>query len=214
MNKTALKLIVTFWHDEHPQDPREEDWNVYSFNHRHENYKHPDEFEDDEAFQAKLTNGFAFPLSYYEHGQCVWSLANEGPRCQWDSVSHAGYLVWEQDEENIGGDRDAREADARRFVDRFTQWCNGQVYGYTIDAVRPCGSCGKDEDVPEDEHDIETIPCGGFYVDSDTEDDMNVIIESIRDQIGEDWADYEIEFKEQEGYGLADEVERRWKETS
>ena len=41
MDATALKLVVTFWHDDcQEEDPCDNDgWKMYSFSQRHHNYK-------------------------------------------------------------------------------------------------------------------------------------------------------------------------------
>jgi hypothetical protein len=226
MESTAIKLIVKIWHEDMAEDPCDMDgWKVHSFGRRHYNHKEPDEvgFElnDDgdlvpgAELRAKLEAGFAFFLSYYEHGGCLWSLQNElppGANCPWDSVRTAGLLVWEWDEADLSypGLRDGevflkRRGDARRFIERYTYWCNGEVYGYTIDAVRPCPSCGKDEEA--EDHDLDLISCGGFYPN-----DLEWMVESMQNSIGDDWQDYDVEFKEQHPYGVAEECERLWQE--
>ncbi len=69
------------------------DWSemgtILSLNRRHSN------FDPAGVEQAIEHNPDAVPLSYYEHGLCLWSVAGELPlaaRCRWDSVSFAG--VW------------------------------------------------------------------------------------------------------------------------
>lgn len=126
--------VVQVSHDSCAEDPLEHDgWAAYSFSTRHSNYRHPDDFTEDEEFQAKREAGLAFFLSYYEHGLCRWDLAGEGPQCRWDSVSIAGVIVWEQPEENIGAKTyEDRQEDARNAIESFTNWCNGEVYGYEI----------------------------------------------------------------------------------
>lgn len=224
MNATALKLIVKFWHDDMAESPNDYDgWKAYSFSTRHSNHADPDdvgfEYDDDKEclipgkdLQAKLDSGLAFLLSYFEHGQCQWSLAGEGPQCRWDSVTFAGILVWEEEESALGPKtKKDREKDARAFISNYTAWCNGYVYGFTIDVVRPCGSCGKDEEVDDSEHDIDATSCGGFTIDSCDDEAMGYMLELVKENIGSDWADYEVAFEEQNAYGLADEAKRLWK---
>ena len=210
MNATAIKLTIKIWHDDCPDDPSAEDgWTLYSFSRRHGNYRDPESFQDDMEFRAKLSNGLAFPLSYYEHGQCLWALVTElpvGTNCPWDSVGHAGFIVWEQDEENIGAKTvDDRKADARSMVDRFTQWSNGEVYGYTVEAAKVCECCKQDVELTEEEADMDLPSCSGYYPG-----DIEGMVIDIKDRIGNDWADYEVSFVEQHPYGVADEVEKLW----
>jgi len=214
MNATAIKLIIKLWHDDCPEDPNGDDgWKAYSFSNRHNNYKDPESIfeEDDDGtygpdadLQKKLDSGLAFWLDYFEHGQCMWSLAGEGPQCRWDTSRQAGLLVWEHDEGDLGPETvEDRRKDAKAFIDRYTQWCNGEIYGYTIEAFSKCHACGQDE---EAEVDFDLPSCGGYYPD-----DIDGMVIDMKDNIGSDWADYEVKFEEQHGYGLADECEKLWK---
>jgi hypothetical protein len=107
----------------------------------------------------------AVPLSYYEHGQCLWSVAAELPaacRCRFDSVAFAG--VWLPDAETLasakgyGGftRRMFMRKRARQACEAYTQWCNGEVYGYDIEQVTTCPQCGQESTEPVDS-------CWGFY---------------------------------------------------
>lgn len=218
MNATAIRLIVKLWHDDCPDDPTEYDgWKVYSFSSRHSNGVKPEDvgFEHDDDWNlvpgddldAKLKSGLAFFLDYYEHGMCAWSLSGEGPQCQWDTARFAGLMVWESDEGDIGAKTvEDRRADAKRTIDRYTEWCNGSVYGYTVEAVKKCCECGSTVDA-SDEADIELPSCGGYYGD-----DIEGMVTDMKDQIGPDWKDYDVTF-EAHPYvsGLDDEVRRFWK---
>jgi hypothetical protein len=155
-------LVVQVSHDDSPEDPNESDgWRLYSFSNRHGSFKDPDEFADDDELQAKLKIGLAFPLSYYEHGNCVWSLGGQGPSCRWDSVRHAGFLIWEQDEENLGATTlEERAKDASAFLERYTAWSNGEVYGFEV----VNGEAG----------------CWGYYGN-----DLDYMFECIKDEVGD-----------------------------
>jgi len=110
-------------------------------------------------------NRDAVPLSYYEHGLCLWSVAGElpaGARCPFDSVDCAG--VWLPDAQtmqaarNYGG-RTRRlfmRKRARQACEVYAQWCNGEVYGYEIERIAACLQCGH-----EQARVIES--CWGFY---------------------------------------------------
>jgi hypothetical protein len=210
MNATAIKLVINIWHDEMPCDPCEYGWKVHSFNRRHANFMHPDNFEyDNEEFEAKLKAGLAFPLSYYEHGQCLWSLGGELPamaQCPWDSVGLAGFVVWDEKDDDIGAETvEDRRKYAAAFIARYTEWCNGNVFGYTVEAFSKCHACGKDEELTEEEANLDLPSCSGYYGS-----DVEGMVIDLKDQI-EGWADYEVEFKEHHAYGMAEEVERLWK---
>lgn len=163
-------VTVNLLPDYDAESPCDEDgWSAYSFSRKHANYKHPDELGFDEgqpseALQAKLKAGLAFILDYFEHGNCVWSLGGTGPQCRWDSVSGAGILVWEGDPDDMGAKTyEDREKDAKGFIDRFTEWCNGNVFGYSIDD-------------PDGEIDDS---CFGFY-----DSDLDYMFSEIREAVG------------------------------
>jgi hypothetical protein len=140
-----------------------EDWDemgsILSLNRRHVNF-------DPAGIDAAINgNPDAVPLSYYEHGPCLWSVAGElpaGARCPWDSVGFAG--VWLPDAltlesaRNYGGRtrRYFMRKRARRACESYTQWCNGNIYGYEIERVMPCGHCGSDQPETLDS-------CWGFF---------------------------------------------------
>ena len=140
-----------------------EDWSemgtILSLNRRHGNFDHAG-VED-----AIENNPDAVPLSYFEHGQCLWTVAGELPaaaRCRFDSVSFAG--VWLPDvgtlasAKNYGGStrRHFMRKRARQAYDAYTQWCNGEVYGYAVECVTTCAHCGEESKEPLDS-------CWGFY---------------------------------------------------
>jgi len=211
MNTTqAIKLVVNLWHDDQVDDPTEENWTVVSFSSRHNAFRHPDEFEDNAEHAERVKAGLAFPLSYFEHGQCLWTLAGElppGADCPFDSVGLAGWIIWERDEEEMGAETvEDRRKDAAAFIEHYTNWCNGQVFGYTIEAFKVCECCGQDTELSDEEAGLDLPSCGGYYPD-----DIDGMVIDMKDHIGDDWASYKVEFKEQHGYGLADECGRRWK---
>ncbi len=189
--EAAKPIVITIWHDDCPEDPSTEDgWTPYSFSTRHANHQHPDNFNPEllpkeraKEMRAKLANGLALSLDYFEHGLCTWSLSGEGPQCDFDNRSNAGILVWERDEDDIGGKTvEERRKDAALFLETYTKWCNGHVHGYTID---------EHEDEPS---------IGGFY-------DFASMVGDILDHV--DIEDLKrVTFKGDASPGIADE----WKE--
>src|SRR5271166_3233963 len=140
-----------------------EDWSemgrLLSLNRRHGNFD-PAGVED-----ALENNPDAVKLSYFEHGQCLWSVAGELPataRCRFDSVSFAG--VWLPDSETLASARNYggrtrqlfMRKRARQACEAYTQWCNGDVYGYEIERVLTCKDCGAGKPVSLDS-------CLGFF---------------------------------------------------
>lgn len=171
----ALKYRLKISYSEDTESPNEWDgWKVKSFNNRHSNHIDPysilsesvnpktnlPDFTNTEL-QEKYEKGLLFFLSYYEHGNCIWSLINElplGANCPFDSVRIMGIVVWEEDEDNLGENKsiEYRKESARSFVETYTQWCNGEIYGYQLSTIKECPHCGQET---EDEIDS----CWGFY---------------------------------------------------
>lgn len=182
-------VTVKIDYDGDIESPTDHDgqWTLVSFNNNHVNSGSPDDYlievgkyvrevyggRSYERWQRtalrpaniglarKFKVGTAFILSYFEHGNCVWSLTGEGPQCQWDSVSVAGVLLWEHPVKELGAKTyEERAKDARRFLESYTDWCNGNGLYYSI------------EDGDEDNIDS----CGGYYAsDSDYMVNDNII---------------------------------------
>ena len=149
-----MKLEI--WYDHDTDSPNENgDWQLYSFNSRFSAYADPAKFilpgpdgkpvPVNVGFARKLKVGTAFILSYFEHGNCVWGHQGETPNCQWDTTKVAGVLVWEQPAKNLGPKSYMdREKDARNYLEEYTDWANGQCFGYTLtdDDGTAKDSCG------------------------------------------------------------------------
>jgi hypothetical protein len=147
--------IVVYPDDEAPNPL--EDWSemgtILSLNRRHGNFD-PDGIED-----AIGNNPDAVPLSYDEHGLCRWSVAGElptGARDLWDSVAFAG--LWLPDAATLASARPyggrtrqlfLRQR-ARQACNVYTQWCNGDIYGYEVRRVTACPCCGEERAEPVD----------------------------------------------------------------
>lgn len=142
-----------------PLDDWSEMGTILSLNRRHSNF-------DPEGIDAALkSNADAVPLSYFEHGQCRWSVAGElpaGTRCPWDSVSFAG--IWLPDADTLAAARHYggrtrcffMRKRARQACDAYTGWCNGEIYGFEIRRIEPCSDCGGERSQLVD-------ACWGFY---------------------------------------------------
>lgn len=121
---------------------------IISFSSRHNNFCHPDSLPYTPAELKKLlSRGLAYWLSYYEHGSCLWQLA-DGPKipgstCPWDSVSRAGLLVLSANCHRLKSKRRELAVD---LVAEYTRWCNGECYWYRL--------------ADADDEDIDS--CGGF----------------------------------------------------
>jgi hypothetical protein len=153
---------ITIYHDTDAPNPLKE-WdemgNILSLNRRHAN------FDPEGVEEAIERHPDAVPLSYFEHGLCLWSVAGELPagcQCPWDSVTFAG--VWLPDDRtresarNYGGftRRMFMRKRARNACDVYTLWCNGEVYGYEVERLTACSCCASEQ--------VESVDgCWGFY---------------------------------------------------
>jgi len=157
-------LIVTVRPDPDVGCPNDNDgwWKVVSFSRRHKNSGNLDDWfrvrrwhsgigpqrsliPANVGVRSKLRAGTAFPLSYHEHGRCIWSLGGGGPRCPWDTVDGAGVVYFSGDLKDLKGmNYEQRAASAAAYLEEYTAWCNGDFLWYT--AEEPDGthvdSCG------------------------------------------------------------------------
>jgi hypothetical protein len=153
---------ITVYPDTDAENPLEdccEMGTILSLNRRHRSF-------DPEGVEAALNgNPDAVRLSYYEHGLCLWCVAGElpaGADCPWDSTRLAG--VWLPDAETLAsaGTRQGMERThflrerARQACEAYTQWCNGDIYGYTTERITACDCCGSEQAEEVDS-------CWGFY---------------------------------------------------
>lgn len=157
-----------------PLDEWSEMGTILSLNRRHRNF-------DPDAIEAAVTgNPDAVPLSYYEHGLCLWRVAGELPAsatCPFDSVAFAG--LWLPDAETLAsarfyGGRTRRHfmrKHAREACDVYTQWCNGEVYGFEIEHLTACAACGEEQAEP-----VESV--WGFYGLEECRDEARAMAEA------------------------------------
>lgn len=151
-------------YDQDTENPTELDysWSFYSFSAKHINYADPykfisrkttrDNFVPLSRYRRKYETGLFYPLSYYEHGNCVWSLKGEGPQCRWDTTQLAGVAIWEHPASAIGAkDLETRREDCRASLRTYTDWCNGNCYWFSIERY----------DAAEDMY-VNVESCGGF----------------------------------------------------
>jgi len=144
---------------------------IRSLSTRHVNNIAPDEMNEilDKDADAVI-------LSYFEHGQSLWfvkdSPAPAGVEFQWDGVRVAG--IWIPDdcvrESYTGQDglsrRDWMVKQAAAACETYTQWSNGEVYGYDVELY-----CKRvEDDYLYDEltdyrfaNPVYADSCGGFY---------------------------------------------------
>lgn len=179
--------ILTLYNDgdgaESPCDWNDKGFQLHSFSNRHKSFTHPREFWPDGkpsiGLRRKLDCGTAFVLDYFEHSGCVWSLHGSGPRCQWDTADRAGILIWNGKAKDLGRTVEERRAAAKSFLETYTCWCNGEIYGFSVDE-RVKLDCGHEEVRHVDS-------CGGYYGT-----DMEYMFQLIRDAVN---GDSEVEVK-------------------
>ncbi len=161
MERNGHTFRIAIYPDADAANPLE-DWDemgtILSLNRRHSNF-------DPDGIEAAIADPDAVPLSYYEHGLCLWSVAGElpaGARCPFDSVGFAG--LWLPDAATLESARSYggwtrlqfMRIRARQACEVYTQWCNGEVYGYEIKRVTACDACGAERTVCVDS-------CWGIY---------------------------------------------------
>jgi len=189
-NKIEGELIA-FWDlcsDESPLNPME-DWDGFgkfvSFNSRHITFQHPNDIEQDEDMVL---------LSYFEHGNCLWGVKgtmNGMPDFRWDGTDTAG--VWYPDdclrkEADMEGLKKGTPERAKRMeefaaqaCETWTQYCNGEVYGYSVRIYKllkledgsPVDAIG----VYEDESALFQDSCYGFFGREYAEQEMEGLVE-------------------------------------
>jgi hypothetical protein len=74
---------------------------------------------------TKLESGKVWPISYSSHGpQCLYQLA-------YDSSDADGFIEFEDDYIK-GVSKDARKKYAEQALETYSQWANGETYGYHL----------------------------------------------------------------------------------
>jgi hypothetical protein len=153
------------------------EWEPISFGNRHINYKEPEDVGvkgidsyggviATQRLQRKLDSNTAFILSYFEHGDSIWFLKGHGAPgsdCRWDGRKVAGLLRWNGKARDIGKTFEEREKNAKLFIESYTQWCNGDIWGYQV-------FDGNDEDVDS---------CLGFYGSEHAKEEAKASMKSI-----------------------------------
>ena len=126
IEKDGQTYRITVYHDTDAPNPLE-DWDemgtILSLNRRHRNF-------DPDGIDAAINDLDSVPLSYFEHGRCLWSVAGElppGARCPFDSVSFAG--LWLPDALTLESARNYRGRTRCHFMrKRARQACGAYTY--------------------------------------------------------------------------------------
>lgn len=181
-----LIVFVTIAHDEFAGSPLDDDGmgEIISFNRRHTSSA-----KASYGREELETNPDAVALSYFEHGLCSWTVSGDRPLgtegdWQWDGVDLAG--VWLPDKETLvtcslppGPERKAWMAkQASVACEVYTQYCNGEIYGYDIEVYRYREPYDRLADYRFDKP-LEEDSCWGFYGD----DVKEAVMESLPDEL-------------------------------
>lgn len=110
-----------------------------TFEHNSLLAEHHDYADADDALAGAKEKGLAvFPLLKYEHGNVLYSVRGGYPfDCPWDS-GQVGFVFVEAEA------FDNAEKAAQGFCETVTQWCNGEIYHYTVEDAEGnhLDSCG------------------------------------------------------------------------
>jgi len=194
----TTNIRITIEHDIDTENPADYDheWKPISFVSKFINHEDPEQyikFEDGKIVPAtkelkeKFEKGFAYLLDYYEHGLGLWSIHGHGPSCEWDNSSVAGILVWNHKDEDMGADTpETRMEDAKRFLSRYSDWCNGTCHYFEVHEIEECSHCGH-----EVTKEIEVEGARQGHIGDDIEDGIEQALYGLL--LG-DYPDIEIEY--------------------
>jgi hypothetical protein len=165
---TAYKLVIEA--DSRPDKPGDDsDWHYVTFNHDSTDYEpagdhigsvNPTTGEVHYAtaeIAAHIVAGTAFLVSQYGR---IWYLkgSRSVPDGRWDETTFDGVLYYHGDASDIGGNYEDREASARSFMQEYTDWAEGNVYGFALYrplVANPALDLGLEEEEKEENGDPE-----------------------------------------------------------
>lgn len=189
-------LFITIDHDSDAANPCKE-WDGFG-SIRSLSRKHVENIDPDEALEILKTDPDAVALSYFEHGNSLWmvkdSTAPAGVEFRWDGVRFAG--VWIPDqcvrESYTGQDgltrRDWMVKQAAAACETYSQWCNGEVYGYSVEAFKArLDDDGEPFDALDDYRRDEPIfddSCWGFYGWDSIESEVKGVVKNALSELG------------------------------
>ena len=189
-------LFIGIHYDQSPANPCKE-WDgfgeIRSLSHRH-----IDSIDRDEAVALIKSDPDVIPLSYFEHGNSLWMVkdlpAPAGVEFEWDGVRFAG--IWIPDrcvrESYMGQDglsrRDWMVQQAKSACTTYTQWANGEVYGYIVDVYKArkgdFGDVVTDHDYYDHHTPIEEDSCWGYYGWEDALGETTRVVKSTLKTLG------------------------------
>ena len=101
--------------------------------------RHPDEVT---AWQQHAKDWFSIPLFLYDHSGTIYRVGYRNPfHCPWDS-GQVGVIALKRSEWGNGAEADDKlEEYATAIAAEYTQWANGECYGYVL-----CDNAGNEID--------------------------------------------------------------------
>lgn len=193
-------------------DPRENDPRVEIVTPRHSMNEHTDgahfESQHDALYERGLGGAFgrylkifhnieAYPVYKYEHSAVAYRTQDFGDR--WDS-GMIGWAYIDPDAETWEG-MEPKEI-IKSHLEVYTQWCNGEVYGYIVEKLLTYTTTYSDGTTVSGEEWVEEEEVG--YVKSRTHSGYDTITmgNSCWGFIGLEWA---IQAAKTEGLGMTEE---------
>lgn len=174
-------MKIKIVHDVDPYfNPNDHVVNLYCW-HKRYNIGQAHEYRNPtECFEDKKDDGLSGKVYMYDHGQIALS-------CQpFNDGFDSGLVgVWNISAKDLAEFPD--EESARRcvvaFLDEYTEYINGNVYGVRIVADKICDCCGQtSEDIVDS--------CYGFF---GSDHEKSGLYEFCKEVLGEDWKAVEIE---------------------
>lgn len=159
-----------------PNDEECPIFKLHSFNNRHSSFTHPDDVEHGDI---------AFVLSYFEHGQCRWYRNGDGSDIYnmdpggWDTTSVAGVLTIEDREWWDSRTHAERQSAADNWLEYYTSWANGEVYG--IEAYRPLPDTTCSEGATHHHREVIYEETWGLIGDAEVKDAEREVRSMLRD---------------------------------
>jgi len=160
--------------------------------------RHINRIDAVEALELLKEDPDVIPLSYFEHGNCLWMVqelpAPAGVEFQWDGVRFAG--VWIPDdcvrESYTGQDglsrRDWMVQQAKSACEIYTQWTNGEVYGYNVELFKLFKDDAGNEYTNWDDYRfgkaISEDSCWGFYGWDHLMEEVMVVVRGALKELG------------------------------
>jgi hypothetical protein len=136
-------LILRIYQDKCCESPRQQDNSgVMVLWHMKYNLGDNHDFDSLDEFKAFIRNNkipLILPVYMYEHSRILFSLRNY--KDEWDS-GQVGFIYMHAKEYNAYKDKTEAIKCLEAELQAYTQYINGEVYGYQLIKVNTCNVCG------------------------------------------------------------------------